>query len=97
MRVYISGGITGITDYMQRFVDADNMLHANNKEIETINPAIVNSFMPESFTHDDYMDLCFSMLEKCDAIYMLKGWKKSTGACMEYGYALAKGMEIYFE
>lgn len=97
MRIYISGAITGITDYMQRFVDADNMLHANNKDIETINPAIINSFMPSTFTHSDYMDLCFSMLEKCDAIYMLKGWKKSTGACMEYGYALAKGMEIYFE
>ena len=32
MRIYLSGGITGITDYMQRFVDADNHLFDRHYE-----------------------------------------------------------------
>ena len=41
-------------------------------------------------THDEYMRMSFLMLDMCDAIYMMDGWRESAGACMEYGYALAK-------
>ena len=29
------------------------------------------------------------LLDMADAIYMLSGWRYSSGACMEYGYARA--------
>ena len=47
--------------------------------------------------YEDYMKADLLLLGMCDAIYMLKGWEKSCGANREYGYALAKGMEIMFE
>ena len=34
------------------------------------------------------------MLDKADAIYMLEDWQESRGACVEYGYALAKDMIV---
>lgn len=37
------------------------------------------------------------ILARCDAIYMLKGWKQSVGARMEYRLAKDLGKEIMFE
>lgn len=37
------------------------------------------------------------MLDMCDSVYMLSNYEKSKGACMEYGYALAKDKKILFE
>jgi len=37
------------------------------------------------------------ILKRCDAIFMVKGWEKSTGATAELKVAKAQGMEIYFE
>ena len=47
--------------------------------------------------YEEYMKMCFCMLDMCEAIFMLKGWSKSCGANREYGYALAKVMIIMFE
>jgi len=88
MKVYISGKITGTNDYMKRFEDAEIELQLNGYDV--INPALVNSNLPECTTHDEYMKISLCMLDMCDAIYMLDGWNNSKGACIEYGYALGK-------
>ena len=36
----------------------------------------------------------YTMLDIADAIYMMTGWEKSKGACIEYGYAQAKDKKI---
>ena len=95
MRAYISGPITGTDDYMERFAEAEERL--KNKGYSVINPAAVNSMLPEGTTYEEYMKMSLAMLDMCGAIYMLKGWEKSCGANREYGYALAKGYAIYFE
>lgn len=95
-KIYISGPITGTDDYLDRFADAEKAL----KEIgyiNIVNPAEEGTKLPEDSSHEDYMRLSFDLLKDCDAIYLLKGWKKSPGANQEYGYAIAKGMEIKYE
>lgn len=87
MKIYISGPITGTTDYMERFDQAEQKLLSQGHE--AINPAKINSFLPKDTTHAQYMNFSFMLLDMADAILMLPNWRNSTGACMEHGYARA--------
>lgn len=95
MKVYISGPITGTGDYLERFSKAEVKLIKDGYSV--INPARVNSMMPEDTTHEEYMKMSIAMLDICGAIYMMEGWEKSCGANREYGYALAKDYIILRE
>ena len=95
MKIYISGAITGTDDYMERFAKAEKELTEQGYSV--VNPAKVNAQLPEDTTYEEYMKMCFCMLDMCDSICMLKGWEKSCGANREYGYALAKDMIIMCE
>lgn len=94
-RIYISGGITGVDDYMERFAKAQKELEAQGYSV--LNPALFNSIMPEDTTYEEYMKMSFTMLDMADAVYFLKGWDKSMGANREYGYALANDKILLFE
>lgn len=94
-RVYISGSITGIEDYMENFDKAEKELKSVGFSV--VNPAKILSQMPENTEYEEYMDMSMMMLSMCDSIYMLKGWEKSTGANREYGYALATDITIMRE
>lgn len=95
MRVYISGPITGTDDYMERFAEVEERL--KGKGYPVMNPAAVISMMPKDMTYEECMDMCFAMLDICEAVCMMSGWEKSCGANREYGYALAKGYLIMQE
>lgn len=92
MRIYISGPITGVLDYKEKFARAEEKIKANHPDAEVINPTMI--VLPESCKHEDYMKIDFMLLNLADAIYMLNGWELSKGACMEYGYAIAKDLII---
>lgn len=97
MKIYISGAITNNPNYKEDFERAEDYLQREYPKSEIINPALVNSFLPKSTTHEEYMRMSFCMLDMCDSIYMLGNWQKSCGASQEYGYALAKDKIILFE
>lgn len=94
-RIYISGAITGTDDYMERFAKAQKDLEEQGYSV--VNPAAVNSMLPEDTGYEEYMRMSFLMLDMCDSIYMLDGWSKSCGANREYGYAIAMNKVIVFE
>lgn len=94
-RIYISGAITGIKNFYERFAEAEKVLVDGGWSV--VNPARLNDIVPWDATHDEYMKLSFDLLEMCDTIYMLKGWENSKGANREYGYAVAKGIRIKHE
>lgn len=92
-RIYLSGPITGITDYHQRFEKAKvELVAAGYKNIA--NPAELDGVINEG-KYEEYMSLCMSLLDMCDVVVMLPGWKESLGANREYGYALAKNKLIF--
>ena len=95
MKIYISGPITGTTDYMERFAKAEKELTEQGYSV--VNPAKVNAHLPEDTNYEEYMKMCFCMLDMCEAIYMLKTWNKSCGANRELGYAMANDMIIMYE
>ena len=95
MKIYISGAISGTDDYMERFSKAEKELTEQGYSV--VNPAKVNAQLPEDTTYEEYMKMCFCMLDMADAIFMISNWKTSCGASQEYGYALAKDMTIMHE
>ena len=95
MKIYISGAISNTDDYMERFAKAEKELTEQGYSV--VNPAKVNAQLPEDTSYDEYMKMCFCMLDMADAIFMISNWKTSCGASQEYGYALAKNMIIMFE
>lgn len=89
--IYIAGPITGVPDYAVNFNRAAVRLRHDGHIV--FNP----SFMPEGLPHDAYMPICYAMMDVCNAIYLLRGWRQSKGACLEYDYAVGRGMKIMFE
>lgn len=92
MLVYISGPITGTTDYIKRFGNAERKLRVAGHMV--INMAKVSEALPAGLPHDTYMATGMALLGKCEAICMLLGWVSSEGAGMEYGYARRRGMKF---
>lgn len=85
-RIYISGPITGTADYMERFDRAEKEIEAAGHE--AVNPAKVMAQLPSSVTWEECMQLSFAMLDICDGIYLMEGWKDSKGAVMELHHAV---------
>ena len=92
--IYISGKITGTTDYIKRFEDAERSL---NRRFSVVNPAAINARLPKDCKYSDYMKVSICLLSLCDTIYMLKGWETSNGARLEHAYAVANGYKIIYE
>ena len=91
MKVYIAGKITGNPSYKQQFAEAEKKLR--EKGFTTMSPAV----LPDGFEHQEYMKICFSMIDVCDAVFFLDNWRDSIGATMEYNYAFEQNKGIMFE
>lgn len=91
-RIYISGPITGVSGYMEHFAGAEKKITAAG--YEAVNPAKTIAQLPETLTWEECMQICFAMLDICDAIYLMEGWKDSKGAAAELKHAMEKGKAI---
>lgn len=89
MKIYIAGPITGIIDYKQKFMAAEEKVKARGHI--AINPA----FLPDGLNH--YMDICKAMVDQADAILVLGGWEDSKGTFEEMDYARRSDKAIYTE
>jgi hypothetical protein len=92
--VYISGAISGIPDYMERFALAERKLTAAGYKV--FNPAravsIINNLRALSgkraLTYAECMKYCLNrLINDCTAISMLPCWEKSDGARTEKAVA----------
>ncbi|MGP1587290.1 MAG: DUF4406 domain-containing protein [Treponemataceae bacterium] len=85
MKVYISGRITGLDKEVifKKFNKIQNRLKKDGNLVMSPTTLAMN----EGFEHEDYMHICYAMIDVCDAIFMLKDWQDSKGAKMELQYA----------
>ena len=89
MAVYISGKITGDDNYKRKFVEAKVKLLKQGYNV--ISPVDVGEY--EFLTYEQFLHIDFALIDVCDAIYMLKDWKDSNGARLEFEYAKANGKD----
>lgn len=90
-KVYISGGITGVSNYKGRFAEAEEYLRGLG--YTPVNPC----WLKEGLSWEDYMTIDLAMLDICDFIYLLRGRETSKGAKVELASALEKGKKILLE
>lgn len=63
MKIYIAGKITGCNDYKTKFNEAEKRL------IEEGHICMNPSILPEGFEWEEYMGICYSMIDVCEAVY----------------------------
>lgn len=89
-KIYISGAITNNPEYKVQFTRKYRELE---KDYRVLTPLFINVKLDWS----EYMSIDLAMIDVCDCIYMMKGWRTSKGAVEEYRYAQEKGLKIIEE
>lgn len=60
-------------------------------------PHANTAFMDAAQPDHVWLDGDLEILTRCDAIFMLKRWPESEGACLELQTAIAYGLEVIYE
>lgn len=95
MKIYIAGKITGLPNYMELFQSKQTELESQGYTV--VNPSKLDGILGQDFTHAEYMHICYSLIDICDAVYLLENWMDSKGACMELDYSIEKGKTVVVE
>jgi hypothetical protein len=89
LTIYIAGPMSGYpeSNYPAFHAAEASLTQAGHK---ALNPAK----LPECADWSGYMKLSIPMVCEADAIWLLPGWEKSKGACLELQIACALGLEV---
>ena len=98
--IYVSGKITGTSDYAERFSAAEDRLIAEGYEV--LNPVregkrLEHYLELEKPTWVQYMKYDIAIMMKADYIYMMSGWNQSKGARLEHFLARVLNYNIIYE
>ena len=94
MIIYISGAINGNKNYKEDFEKAENYLKQEYPSTNLVNPTWLNKVFCYNAEDEEYMSIRFRLLDMCDFIYMIDGWKDSKSCNQEYGYAKASNIGV---
>lgn len=89
-KLYLSGAITNNPEYKKQFTRKYRELEEN---YIVLSPLFINA----NLEWKEYMHIDLAMIDVCDVVYMMKGWKNSRGAKIEEVYAQFKDKEIIYE
>ena len=93
-RIYLSGSISsrGWEESQRHFFNLQRKLITRGHQV--FNPVTCS----QQSSWEEYMRVGLSsLLNNADAVFMLKGWKKSRGACLERTIAFELSIPIYYE
>jgi hypothetical protein len=92
--VYLSGKITDNADYKKDFKCAEHFLSQMGYIV--INPAELEE-VAEGLTYEQYMQICYRLIDISDIIFMVSGWQNSKGANAELTYAKSLGKKTMYQ
>lgn len=97
-KIYISGPISGqkIEESRAKFEWAVDFLAIYWYYADIVNPHDLMPFLGLK-NWWCYMIADLWKLSECNAVYMLKGWEKSRGACVEHLVAVWKNKTIIYQ
>lgn len=91
MKVYVAGKITGLDNFKEEFGKAEE--YVKGIGAVPMNPANLS----KGFTWEEYMHVCYAMIDICDAVFMINNWVDSEGAQREHAYAMSKGKLVFYQ
>ena len=94
MKVYISLPVARTKDYKARAKMIENALKAEGHTV--INPVTICEGLPQGTTHKQYMDICLTLVDMCEAIVFDEGWENSRGCNLEMIRAMKNKIAIGF-
>ena len=95
---YTASNYSGIEDNIKKAEAVSIKLFSLGWAVFTPHKNTAHYEIYESVTDLDYdfwMECCFEILSRCDAIFMMDGWKESSGSLREHEFAKKCGIEIY--
>ena len=92
--VYLSGKITENDNYKQDFACAEIFLSQMGYIV--LNPAKVSEELPD-LKYEQYINICYRLVDVADIIFMVSGWQKSKGANAELSYAKSLGKKVMYQ
>lgn len=90
LKVYISGKISGDPNYREKFRAAADKLTAAGHIV--LNPAV----QPAGLRLEDYLRVCFAMMEAADTVVFLHDYCQSSGAMLELAWCKYVGKPIAY-
>lgn len=97
--VYISGAISNDSDYIEKFYKCEKML-IDRYGCKVYNPVreTQKEFKePEKIVWSTLMLFVLADLTSCTHIYMLDDWQESSGAKIEWIWAIKNNIEVIYE
>ena len=91
--VYVSGKITDNPNFQDDFARGVCKLREMGFK-KIINPCCLSVL---NLDYEQYMKICFAMIDASDYVYFLDNWENSEGAKREMNYAIAKQKIIKYE
>jgi hypothetical protein len=92
--IYLSGKITGNENYKKDFKCAENFLKQMGYIV--VNPAELEE-VAEGLTYEQYMHICYRLIDISHYVFMVSGWQKSKGANAELSYAKSLGKKVMYQ
>lgn len=92
--VYLSGKITDNENYKKDFACAEHFLRQMGYIV--INPAEVLSELTD-LSYEDFMKICYRLVDISEIIFMVSGWQSSKGANAELSYAKSLGKKVMYQ
>ena len=92
--VYLSGSITGNDNCKEDFACAERFLLQMGYIV--INPVKVGQELAD-LKYEQYMKICYRLVDISDIIFMVSGWQKSKGANAELSYAKSLGKKVMYQ